>query len=141
MVVCIAIVLLAVLLMSTALSALDEHLARWLPDDASVTLVHTSNAVGSYLITSVMFAAMYKFLPDADVRWRDVWLGAVLAGILFAVGKWLLSIYLARSDIASTYGAVGSLALILVWVYYSAMIVLMGAEFTQVWTRRKHADV
>ncbi len=79
---------------------------------------------------TVLFAMMFKLLPDANVRWGDVWLGAVITALLFTLGKYLLGLYIARSGVASVYGAAGSLVIVLIWVYYSAQIVLFGAELT-----------
>lgn len=90
----------------------------------------------SYGVVTVLFAAMFKFLPGTSIEWRDVWTGASVTALLFAVGKWGLEQYLARADVASGYGAAGALALLLVWVYYSAQIFFFGAEFTEVYSRR-----
>jgi membrane protein len=79
---------------------------------------------------------MYRYLPDAEIRWADVWLGAVVAGLLLALGQWFLGMYLARSNVTSMFGAAGSLALILTWVYFCGLVFLFGAEFTQVWAHR-----
>jgi membrane protein len=79
---------------------------------------------------------MYKILPDVSVAWHDVWIGAVVTSLLFSVGKMLIGLYLARSSVASVYGAAGSLVIILLWVYYSSQIILLGAEFTQVYANQ-----
>jgi membrane protein len=79
---------------------------------------------------------IFKFLPDAEVQWKDVWIGASVTALLFSGGKLLIGLYLGRSAVASTYGAAGALAVLLLWVYYSAQILLLGAEFTQVYARR-----
>jgi membrane protein len=80
---------------------------------------------------------IYKLLPDARIAWRDVWVGAVMTALLFTLGKSLIGLYLGRSSIGSTYGAAGSLVVLLVWVYYSSQILFFGAEFTKVWARRR----
>jgi membrane protein len=85
-------------------------------------------------LISVLFAAIYKVLPDRQLQWRDVILGAILTSFLFTVGKFLISFYLASSSMASSYGAAGSLILVLLWVYYSAQLFLLGAEFTKVYS-------
>lgn len=90
------------------------------------------------LLRNRMFAVMYRYLPDVRLAWADVFVGACMTALLFSIGKGALAIYLAHSNIASVYGAAGSLALILVWVYYSSMIFLFGAEFTRSWTREYH---
>jgi len=87
-------------------------------------------------IITVFFAMIYKILPDAEIEWSDVWLGAFVTAILFSVGKLLIGLYLGSSAIASSFGAAGSLVLLLVWVYYSAQILLFGAEFTQVYANK-----
>jgi membrane protein len=86
-----------------------------------------------------MFAAMFKWLPDTDVRWRDVWSGAILTGALFEIGKFLIALYIGKQGLESTYGAAASIVVVLIWVYYSAQIVLFGAEFTNVVSKRKSA--
>jgi membrane protein len=87
------------------------------------------------VVAAVLFAAMFKFLPDAKIRWRDVAFGAVITAVLFVAGKFAIGFYLGASNLADAYGAASSLVLILVWVYYSSMIFLLGAEFTQAWAR------
>lgn len=96
--------------------------------------------VGSFAVNigvlTLLFAAIFKVLPDATVDWRDVWIGALVTALLFQLGKFAIGVYLGRSGVASTYGAAASLVVILLWVYYSAQILLYGAEFTQVYARR-----
>ena len=94
------------------------------------------NAAISFGIIALLFALIYRMVPDTRITWRDVWLGAVVAAVLFEVGKLLLAFYFGRSALASSYGAAGSLILILVWVYYSAQILFFGAAFTQVYATR-----
>ena len=84
-------------------------------------------------VVILLFAIIFKYLPDAEIDWRDVWIGAVITAILFAVGKWALGLYLGSGSAASAYGAASSLITLLLWVYYSAQILLFGAEFTQVY--------
>ncbi|MGH2415092.1 MAG: YihY/virulence factor BrkB family protein, partial [Microcystaceae cyanobacterium] len=90
----------------------------------------------SFVLITLLFALMYKFLPDVEITWRDVWMGATLTALLFSIGKWVLGLYLGQGSFGSAYGAAGSLVIVLVWVYYSAQILLFGAEFTQVYSRR-----
>jgi membrane protein len=92
-----------------------------------------ANLVISIGVITVLFALIYKFLPDAEIAWRDVWLGAFVTAILFSLGKMLIGLYLGNSAVASSFGAAGSLALLLIWIYYSAQILFFGAEFTQVY--------
>lgn len=94
------------------------------------------NAMISVVVIAMLFALIYRMVPDARIAWRDVWLGAVIAAVLFEVGKFLLGFYFGRSAIASSYGAAGSLIIILVWVFYSAQILFFGAAFTRVYALR-----
>jgi membrane protein len=88
-------------------------------------------------VTAILFAAIFKILPDVPIAWRDVWLGAAVTAVLFAIGKIGIGFYLGRSSFASAYGAAGSLLVLLAWVYYSAQILFLGAEFTYVYTQRR----
>jgi membrane protein len=88
-----------------------------------------------------LFALLFKVLPDVQISWGDVWVGGAITALLFTLGKYLLGIYLARSTVSSAYGAAGSLVALLLWVYYSAQIIFMGAEFTQVYARKYGAEI
>lgn len=90
----------------------------------------------SFAVVTLLFAAMLKLLPDAVIAWRDVWFGAVATALLFVGGKWAIGAYLGSTDPGSAYGAAGSLAIVLIWVYYTSMIVLFGAQMTRVWAER-----
>jgi len=90
----------------------------------------------SFGLMTLLFAMIYKFLPDAEIAWQDVWMGAAVTALLFTIGKYLVSIYLNHSATSSAFGAAGSLALLLIWIYYTAQIVFFGAEFTQVYANR-----
>lgn len=90
----------------------------------------------SLALLTFLFAMLYKVLPDADIAWKDVWIGAAITALLFTLGKFFLGLYIAKSGTSSVYGAAGSLVVILLWVYYSAQIIFIGAEFTQVYARR-----
>ena len=90
-------------------------------------------------LVAAMFALMFKLMPDTDVEWRDVWLGAALTALLFELGKVLIGIYVGKLAIASTYGAAASLVILLIWVYYSSQIMLLGAEFTHCYATRHRA--
>lgn len=131
MVLGIALLLLISLLISTVLSALTGILG----DRLSGFLTAPLDLVISFGITAVLFALVYKVLPDVQIGWKDVALGAGLTAVLFIVGKSLIGLYLGRSGISSTYGAAGSFALLLLWVFYSAQIFFIGAEFTKVFAR------
>jgi membrane protein len=144
MVLCIGLLLLAALLVSTALALLSHFLVGvGLPGGASIW--PTSNFLVSFALITVLFAMMYKILPDVKIAWSDVWLGAAVTALLFTLGKYLISLYLSYSGAASAFGAAGSVVLILLWVYYSSLIFLFGAEFTRVYadqfgSRVKPAD-
>jgi membrane protein len=90
----------------------------------------------SFIVTAILFAIIYKMLPDAAIAWSDVAIGAIVASALFTLGKLLIALYLGKSSMASTYGAAGSLVVVLVWVYYSAQIFFFGAEFTKVYATK-----
>ncbi len=101
----------------------------------AVYLITSANVVISIIISVLIFATIFKVLPDAKIKWRNVWVGATITAILFVIGKFILNIYFQHDPLADTYGAAGSLVLILVWVYYASVIFLLGAEFTQVYSR------
>jgi len=133
MVLGIGFMLLVSLLLSAGLSALGGYFEGILPGGEIVW--QAVNFVFSFLIITLLFAAIYKVLPDAEIAWRDVWVGAAVTSLLFTLGKFAIGLYLGRSSVGSTYGAAGSLLVLLVWVYYSAQILFLGAEFTQVYAR------
>ena len=99
------------------------------------------NFMGSLAVIAVLIAVLFKVLPDVRIAWAYVWIGAGVTAALFGVGRFLIGLYLARASFASSYGAAGSLVVFLVWVYYSSLILLFGAEFTQVYARRHGAVV
>ncbi|MBV9346092.1 MAG: YihY/virulence factor BrkB family protein [Gammaproteobacteria bacterium] len=133
MVLGIGFLLLVSLLLSAGLAALSGYLGDVLP--LPKVLLSVLNFVVSFLGISFLFALIFKYVPDAPVRWRDVWLGAVVTALLFTIGKALIGLYLGRAAVGSAYGAAGSLIVVIVWVYYSAMIFFFGAEFTHVRAR------
>ncbi len=135
-----ALLLLVSITASVVLKGLGSRLDEWLPGPLSGNTLEIINSLVMLGVVTTMFAMMYRFLPDRHVAWRHVWLGAGLTGLMFVLAKWGLGLYLSQSGVASTYGAAGALALILLWVYYSAIIFLLGAEFTHVWARRHGAD-
>jgi membrane protein len=123
--------LLVSLILSSALAALGKWFSGLLPLPEAVLQV--LNFLLSFVVVTGLFALIFKLLPDAKVAWRDVWVGAALTAALFTIGKFALGVYLGKSNVATGYGAAGSLVLVLLWVYYSAQILLYGAEFTQVY--------
>jgi membrane protein len=128
--------LISLLLMisSSFLAALKQYLSNSV--SIPIILFQVGDIFVSVLILTLIFAVLYKYLPDVIVSWQDVWVGAVVTALLFTVGKFLLGSYIGRSSISSAYGAAGSLVMVLLWVYYSAQIIFVGAEFTQVYARK-----
>jgi membrane protein len=141
MILALAFLLLVSLVLSAALAAFGGALGRWLPAGFSATLLQVINFAISFGAIALLFGAMFRVLPDAKIRWHDVWIGATVTAFLFVVGKTLIGIYLGHSDPGQAFGVAGSLALLLVWIYYSSMILLFGAEFTQVWADQRGAGV
>jgi membrane protein len=135
MVVGIGFVLLVSLVMSAWLVAVGTYFGQLLPAPAAA--LEALNFVISFAVITILFAMTFKLLPAVTIAWRDVWLGAAVTSLLFTVGKFAIGFYLGKSAVASAYGAAGSLVIIVVWVYYSAQILLFGAEFTKVWTKRR----
>ncbi len=129
--------LLVSLVISTALVAFSDYLDRLLPGLA--TMLNIAHLIFSFAFTAVLFAMIFKILPDNRVEWEEVWLGAVIAALLFTLGKHLISLYIGSSNMASTYGAAGALIIVLVWVYYSVQILLLGAEFAKAYSDRRRA--
>ena len=130
----VGFLLLVSLVISALISGLQNYMNAWLPGVPWVW--QTANVVSSFLVIAVLFAMIYKFLPDVVISWKDVWIGAAVTALLFSGGKYAIGIYLGRTATASAFGAAGSLVVLLFWVYYSALISFLGAEFTQVYTRR-----
>jgi membrane protein len=126
--------LLVSMVISTALTAMTTYLNGFFGDVLIVAQI--LNVVISFAVVTLLFAMIFKYLPDAKIAWRDVGIGAVITALLFTIGKFLIGLYLGSTGAGSTYGAAGSLVVILLWIYYSAQILLFGAEFTQVYANR-----
>jgi membrane protein len=137
MIVGAALLLLVTLVISAVLGRAGDEVAALLPDFMSGPMLVALDLGISLTVITLLFAAIFKVLPDATVRWRDVGVGAFVTAILFIALRHLFGVFLSLSDPGSAYGAAGSLAVILIWIYASAMILLLGAEFTQVWARRR----
>ncbi len=131
----VGFLLLVSLVLSAALSALQDYFTERMP--TLPWLWQVGNIGISFLVVALLFAMIYKYLPDVAIEWRDVWIGAAVTSFLFNGGKYLISIYLGHAAIGSAFGAAGSFAVLLVWIYYSALICFFGAEFTQVYARRQ----
>jgi membrane protein len=135
MVLLVGFLLLVSLVVAALVAALDEVLAhRVAMLQPLLGVVQFALSLG---VATLLFAAIFKVLPDTDVRWSDVWVGAFATALLFEVGKALIGLYIGNAAVGSMYGAAGSLVTLLLWVYYSSQILFLGAEFTQVWTRRR----
>jgi membrane protein len=134
MVLGIGFLLLVSLVISAGLSALGEYLSG-IPFFSKLMLQILHLIISLGLIT-FLFAMIFKFIPDIEIAWRNVWLGAAITAILFTIGKTLIGIYLGQTEVGSTFGAAGSLAVLMIWIYYSSQILFLGAEFTQVFTKR-----
>lgn len=135
MVLGLGFLLMVSLVVSAGLSALGKWWTPWLSSGA-VELAQTINVGASLVLLSAIFAMIYKWMPRVKVAWSDVWVGAVITALLFTLGKSLIGLYIGRSGVASAFGAAASLVVLLVWVYWSAQIFLLGAEFTWVWAIR-----
>ncbi len=123
------------LVITAILAAVGKWFGGFFPGAIWEGLLQVATALTSFLIIAMLFGAIFLVLPDAELKWRDVWVGALLTSGLFTIGKTGLGIYLGRSAVASAYGAASSLVLILLWIYYACQIVLLGAEFTRAWTK------
>jgi membrane protein len=130
----VGFLLLVSLVISALISGVQHYMNTWLPGIPWVWQM--ANVVSSFFVIAILFAMIYKFLPDVVISWRDVWIGAAVTALLFTAGKYAIGIYLGRTATASAFGAAGSLVVLLFWVYYSALISFFGAEFTQVYARR-----
>lgn len=132
LVITLGFVLMVSLALSAALSALASFLKHRFP--LAELAVQTTDFVVSVTLISGLFAIMYKVLPDTPIRWRDVAVGALVATGLFEGGKYLIALYIGQTDVASSFGAAGALIVLLLWIFYSTLIFLLGAEFTRAWT-------
>jgi len=135
MVLGVGFLLLVSLLVSAAIAAVGESAVGDVSEPA--LLLKSANLVVSLLVITILFAAIFKVLPDAQVAWREVWVGAVTTSVLFTVGKGFIGLYLGHATLGSPYGAAGSVVVMTVWVYYASLIVLFGAELTYVRCRRR----
>ena len=135
MVIAMGFLLLVSLVIGAALSALDKWSGAMIP--GSAVLLSLLNIAFGFVVTTLLFAMAYRILPRVRVAWADVWIGAIVTAALFTIGKYLIGLYLGRAGVSSGFGAAGSLVIILLWVYYSAQIFLLGAEFTWVFAHTR----
>lgn len=126
--------LLASLVLSAWVTGISDLLARQM--EGLDAIAQMANQLISFGIVMVLFALIFRMLPDTNVAWRDVWFGAAITALLFSIGKYLIGLYLGTSSVGSAYGAAGSLVVLVLWIYYSAQIMFFGAEITQVWARK-----
>jgi membrane protein len=138
LVVSVGFLLLVSLLVSAALTAVSERIQR--SAFGSPLLLQAINLVVSLGVMTLLFGLIYRVLPDVRLAWRDVWTGSLVTAILFSIGKFLIGLYLGHSSVASSYGAAGSIVVLLVWVYYSAQVLLLGAEFTRVFAEHRRGS-
>jgi membrane protein len=137
MLIAMGLLLLISLVLSAALAALGDRITRWVGDTVSTTVVEVGNVAVTWVLFTLLFMALFKVMPNAKIGWREVRFGAAVTAALMVVGKSAIGFYLGRSDPGAAYGAAGPLAVILIWVYYSSLIVLVGAELTEVHARRR----
>jgi membrane protein len=140
MVMSIGFLLLVSLIFDTLLVVLQTTLSKIL-DGWTLYIVTGANVAISLALITVIFAMLFKVLPDAKIKWRDVWVGALVTTFLFTIGKFLIGFYLGSSSVNSAYGAAGSLVIILIWVYYSTVIFLFGAELTSVFAEKTGSEI
>ncbi len=132
--------LIVALVVNGAVSAFDYLLKGWLPD-FSVILLTALTALVNFLVLTLLFGIIYKVLPDAKIKWRDVRAGALFTAALFMLGRYVIGIYIDKADVGSPYGAAGSLIIILIWVYYSAAILYISTSFTKVYAAAKGENI
>jgi len=132
--------LIVALVVNGAVSAFDYILKGWLPD-FSVVLLTALTALVNFLVLALLFGVIYKVLPDAKIKWRDVRAGALFTAALFMLGRYVIGIYIDKADVGSPYGAAGSLIIILIWVYYSAAILYISTSFTKVYAAAKGENI
>jgi membrane protein len=129
-----AFLLLVSLVVSAVLAGVDSHILGWLP--GTEWLAQVLSLLVNFALTAALFAMMFKWLPETRLAWRDVGIGACATAILFSVGRFLIGLYLGRAAVGSTYGAAGAFVVLLVWIYYSTQILLLGAELTFIYAQR-----
>lgn len=134
MILSIGFLLIVFLLFGTAISAFEGAINVQVPGLGNTLRI--LDLAGSFIVVSIMFALIFKFLPHARVRWRDIWLGTMITSVLFTLGKYLIGMYLGKSGVSSSFGAASSLVIIMLWTFYSSLIMLYGAEFIKFYSER-----
>ena len=140
MVIGIGFLLLVSMVINSLLIALSAYIEKVL-DSYSIYLIQALAFLISFTVITLLFAMIFKFLPDVKIRWKNVWLGAIITTILFSIGRYAISWQIGNSDLTNTYGAAASIVTIILWVNYSSLILFMGAEFIYVYVRRKGEDI
>lgn len=140
MIASLGFLLLVSLAATTIVEGLGNRLKAAFPDVA-VVVFYIINLALTFAVVTLLFAVIFKVLPDARIKWRDVWAGAVATAVLFLIGKFLISLYISKADVGSTYGTAGSLVIILVWIYYSSIILYFGAEFTKAYALKYGGEI
>ena len=135
MVISIAFLLLVSLVVHAAVVAATQLMSNYF-HFISLVVMHIFNVVIPIAIITLLFALLFKYLPDAKVRWKDVWIGAFVSSLLFSLGKYVIGLYLGNSNVGSAYGAAGTVVILLTWVFYSSVLLFVGAEFTKVYASR-----
>lgn len=133
-------ILMVSLIISAVMDVLSDQLLRYFPN-ATLVFVQVFNNVLLFLVTGLLFAVIFKVLPDASIRWKDIFFGAAFTAVLFMIGKFLIGFYLGNSNVGNTYGTAASVIILLLWVYYSSIILYFGAEFTKVYAIHKGAGI
>jgi membrane protein len=134
LVISLGFLLLVSLLVNGLINALSDRLSHYFHDYFTIMLFNGMNVAVTFIVISILFAIIFKFLPDVKIEWKHVRIGAFFTALLFMLGKYLISIYISSSNMGSAYGAAGSIIIIFVWIYYTSALLYMGAEFTQVYT-------
>ncbi len=132
-----AFLLMVSLVLSAALTGMGDRIGTILPSGLSGPMLEVFNLIISFAAFVLLFGALFKVMPDAKIAWRSVWVGAAVTALLFIIGKFLIGFYLGKSNPGQAYGAAGSMAVLLLWIYYSSLIVLFGAEFTETWAEQR----
>jgi membrane protein len=127
-------VLMVSLMLNALVAAFGHYLSKY-TEGFSVMMIQITDSVLTFVATTFLFSLMFKMLPDAKIKWKDVFVGGLITSIFFTLGKLAIGYYLGQSNITSVYGAAGSIMIIMVWVYYSAVILYLGAEFTKVYAK------
>jgi membrane protein len=133
----IGFLLLVTTAINAAIAYVSTYVAHALPFPGAGWVFGLVNVLISLVLIALLFALMFKYLPDTAIAWRDVWTGALVTAAAFVIGQTIIGFYLGRAGVASAYGAAGSLLVLLLWIYYSSMILLFGAEFTHVYAERR----